>query len=727
MKIDRRSFLAFSIGGAAGTALTPLPWKLQDDLSIWSQMWPWTPVPEDGEISYNDATCTLCSGGCGITVRKAGNRAIKIEGKKDHPINNGGVCILGLSGLQLLYGQTRVKTPLKRVGKRGQGKWEKISWESAIAEVSKKMGDIRAKGESHTACCISGSEDGVLPNVIKHFLTSFGSPNFIKTPSINDAYTSALRIMHGIDARPAFDFENSDFILSFGSGIIDGWGSPVRMFKANSIWKQNNAKIKQIEPRLSNTAAKSDEWIPINPGTEAQLALGIAHVIITNPNYNNSFIQNYTSGFETFKNLVIKEYTPEKVSKVTGVEVGIIESLAKDFKDARNPVAICGRGQGKSPGSVSEFMAVHALNALVGAVNNTGGVFIVPDTDSFNWPKPMMDPVASNGMRNPRIDGANTSKYSNARHLLTRLSGVLDKKEGYPVNALFVSGANPLYTLPDAKAVKKAFDGIPFIVSFSSYMDETAQNADLILPHHVYLERYQDVPTPLGLSKPVIGMSKPVVAPLFNTKNTGDVIIEISKAIGGSVKDSFPWESYEACLEDVYQDKWDQLNGSGLWEGEKFTGVSGTGFALDSFKIDAIKPEGDEKSFPLTLIPYDSMRLANGVIGAPPFVIKTVSDRVLKGNDIFVEINPVTAKGLGLAQGKFATLTTPKGSAKVRIDLCEGIKPGVVAMARGLGHTAYDEFLANKGVNINDLIGSIEDPGSGLDAAWGIRAKLAKA
>ncbi|NNL43029.1 MAG: molybdopterin oxidoreductase, partial [Desulfobacterales bacterium] len=89
MKIDRRSFLSFTIGGAAGTALTPLPWKITDDLSIWTQMWPWTPVPPDGEASYVNSTCSLCPGGCGITVRKIDDRVVKVEGMKGHPVNDG--------------------------------------------------------------------------------------------------------------------------------------------------------------------------------------------------------------------------------------------------------------------------------------------------------------------------------------------------------------------------------------------------------------------------------------------------------------------------------------------------------------------------------------------------------------------------------------------------------------------------------------------------------------
>ena len=115
MKIDRRSFLSFIVGGAAGTALSPLPWKLTDDSSIWSQRWPWTPIPARGEISYVKSTCLLCSGGCGIQVRKVDERVIKIEGLPDHPVNDGGVCPLGASAAQLLYAPTRIRTPMKKV------------------------------------------------------------------------------------------------------------------------------------------------------------------------------------------------------------------------------------------------------------------------------------------------------------------------------------------------------------------------------------------------------------------------------------------------------------------------------------------------------------------------------------------------------------------------------------------------------------------------------------
>jgi anaerobic selenocysteine-containing dehydrogenase len=741
MKIGRRSFLSFLLGGAAGTALSPLPWKLMDDSAIWTQMWPWTPVPEDGEASYVNSSCTLCPGGCGITVRKINDRAVKIEGMKGHPVNNGGLCILGLSGLQLLYGPTRVKTPLKRVGKRGQGRWEKISWKDAVSEVAETLGDLREKGQSQTVGLISGSDRGTVPRLFERFLTVYGSPNFIRTPSIIDSYELTLHLMQGVQALPGFDFENANFILSFGSGIVDGWGSPVRMFKANSIWRFTGAKVIQIEPRLSNTAAKSDKWIPINPGTEAALALGIAHVIISESLYDYNFIYNYSSGFDDWKRFVLDNYGPDSVATVTGIDDRTIIALARSFARASKPLAIFGRGQGITPGSLDECVAVHALNALVGNVNKHGGICAVTEPDYINWPEVEMDAKASAGMQKDRLDDAGSKKYPFSRYLLNRLPEAISSEKKYPLNTLFVAGDNPLYTMSDSKVVKKAFDKIPFVISFSSYMDETAQNADLILPNHVYLERYEDIPTPAGMPRPVIGLSRPVVKPQFNTKHTGDVIIRLAKALGGTVADAFAWDSYDACLKETLGYKWRVMVEKGFWSypgfvakprEESFDTVSGkfefvrkeTG-SLKPFK--PVKIEGDKTDYPLILMPYDSLRLANGVIGDPPFVIKSVDDTVLKGTDVFIEINPKTAGEQGLREGQPVMLSTPVGKAKVKVHLFDGIMPGIVALPRGLGHTAYDEYLAGKGINFNELIGPVDDPVSGLDAAWGIRVKLAKA
>jgi anaerobic selenocysteine-containing dehydrogenase len=737
MKIDRRSFLAFVLGGAAGTALSPLPWKLTDDMAIWTQNWPWTPVPEDGEVTYLNSICTLCPGGCGITVRKIDERVVKIEGMPGHPVNDGGLCTLGLAGAQLLYGPNRVTSPMRKVN----GSWRKISWDTAIAEVAEKLGDLRAKGIPNSVACILDSDRGTMAELFNRFMTVYGSSNFIRTPSIQDSYELTLYLTQGVPAMAGFDVGQSDFILSFGSGLIEGWESPVYMFRAKSELANNNGRMDQVEPRLSKTAAKSDKWVAINPGTEGALALGLAYVIIKENLYDREFVDSYCSGFEAHKKIVIDGYPPDIVSKITGVDTATITALARDFAGAQKPLAICGRGNGDTPGSLQEFLAVHTLNALVGNINKAGGIWAIPEPDYISWPELGMDNVASAGMQQPRVDGAGSEEYPHARYLLNRLPEMISSSQDASIQMLLIASANPMFSMPDTQAVAKAFEKIPLVVSFSAFMDETAMNADMILPNHVYLERYGDVPAARGFPKPIISLAQPVVEPFLNTRHSGDVIIQIAKQLGATVAYAFPWDSYDACLEETLGDKWDTLVEEGFWIDEEFEAADwGDAFETETAKFEftnreiealpqynPLKAKGDESHYPLVLIPFDSMRLTNGYVGSPPFLIKSLEDYILQANDVLVEVNPATAKEYGLKDGRLATLRTPKGDARVKVRHYDGIGPGVIAIPRGLGHATDDKFLAGKGANFNTLMGPVEDPASGHDAAWGIRARLTKA
>jgi anaerobic selenocysteine-containing dehydrogenase len=734
MKVDRRSFLSFVIGGAAGTALTPLPWKLTDDLSIWSQNWPWTPVPPRGEATYAVSTCTLCPGGCGISVRKVDDRVVKVEGLKGHPVNDGGICPLGLAGVQLLYSPTRVRTPLKKV----DGVWREISWDAAIQEIGAKLKELREKGQPQSVAWISDTDRGSVAELCKRFLTVYGSPNFIRSPSIQDSYELALYLTQGQRAMAGFDLANATYVLSFGSGIIEGWGSPPYLFRAKSAMQTGGGKVSQVEARLSKTAAKADRFVPIRPGTEGALALGLIHVILKEGLYRKDVLQSHSTGGDALKKIAGDDFAPEAVSKLTGVEAGTIVELAKTFAGAKRPLAVCGRGNGRQEsGNAQEFLAVHFLNALTGSINTAGGVIAVPEPDYIDWPEPEMDAIASKGMQQPRVDGAGGKEFPLSRYLLNRLVDAIGAGAGSPVQALFVSGANPAHRLPDSARVEKALKKIPLIVSFSAFMDETTAMAQYVLPNHVYLERLEDVPAAQGFPRPVIGLSRPVVKPLFNTRHTGDAVMQLAKAVGGNVAAAFGWESYAACLQESLGDKWDALKSEGYWVDATF---SPGGFETRSKKFEfanadiallpayaALKAPGDDKTFPLILVPFDTLRLGSGAIGAPPFLVKSLEETMLKNNDGLVEINPLDAQKLGLADGAAAVLSTPKGTARVKVTLSEGIMPGLVAMVRGLGHTAYDRFLSGKGVNINSLMSSVEAPGTGFEAAWGVRAQLAKA
>ncbi len=731
MKIDRRSFLALVAGGAAGTALTPLPLKLTDDLSIWTQSFRYTPievpVPPDGAASREMSVCTLCPGGCGISVRKIDKRAVKIEGQDGYPVNDGGICNLGLAGLQLLYGPWRVNSPLKK----NNGRFEKISWDQALEEISGKLAELRADGKAHTVAGMAGIGGNTTGRLLQRFLTAYGSPNFMTPVTFEDALSQAARRMLGVDGVPAYDFENSTYILSFTSGLLDGWGAPVRMSRADSRWKETGAKLVQVEARLSRTAAKADTWVPINPGSEADLALGLAHIIIRDGLYDPA-VKTGGKDFAAFRKLLEKAYTPDKVAKRTNVDQPKLEKLARGFAKSDRPLAVCGHGSGQNPVSSLEAMAVLALNALVGSINRSGGIRLAATPDYINWPAPELDAAAEKGLAQARLDGAGTAGYKLARSLPHRLIDMINSNPHSPVQALIVCEANPVFTLHDTKAVKNAFDKIPLKISLTSYLDETAAESDYVLPVHTYLERYEDVPVTAGLNEPLVGLSRPVVKPLLDTRHPGDVIMALAESLGGVIAGAFGWENYDDCLEQTLGDNWRTLSKQGYLPQSAMSAAAAPEGEIDfsalvntAEKSEAADDGRDARQ--LTLIPYDTLRISAGYIGTPPFVLKTVPDSVLNKSDALVEINSVTARNKNLADGQSAVLETATGKARVKIHVTEAIANDVIALPRGLGHTAYDDYLAGKGVNINTLVGPAEDPVSGLDVAWGVKAKLTEA
>ncbi len=712
MKVDRRSFLGLGLGAVAGVAVSPVGIKLTDDSSIWSQNWPWTPVPADGEASYENSVCSLCPGGCGISVRKIDNRPVKIEGLSGHPVNDGGACLHGIAGLQYLYDPSRVKTPLK---KNADGRFEAISWDDAIEMVATKLSDIRNEKGADKLACIIDKEEGSVSGLFKRLVSTFGSPNFYTMPSLESNLQATASAIHGKGKTIGFDLENSDFILSFGAGVIEGWGSPVNCFKANASKKDRHGKLYQIEARLSNTAANADHWIPINPGTEADLALGLCAAILKNNLKTSVSTAGFKGNFTKLVSILSKEYTASKTAELTGVSATEIEKLAAKFVKAKMPVAVFGKGRGDGAQSLKEMAAVQLLNILSGNINKKGGAFVMDINNYLQFPGESKDSAAGKGLSKKKA-GQYVNQFFDAVGVETQPL----------IEALLVYNANPCYSLHSPDAVKEAMGKIPFVVSLSSYLDETAQQADVVLPVHTFLEKTEDVPSGAGLSKNVVGLTQQMVDPVFDSRHPGDILISIASALDGAIADNFTWESYEECLESITSGIWDSLSEEGFVVMSKGapTDLASVNVSFLSSNPGTIQAQGD---YNLTLIPIDNMRLVSSAVAASPFAVKTVADTVIKGKDIVVEMNPKTAKSLGLKEAGYANLTTPLNSAKVKVTFSEGMKPGLIGMVEGLGHNSKNKYVAGKGVNVNNLIGPVIEPGSGLDAAFGIKANITKA
>jgi anaerobic selenocysteine-containing dehydrogenase len=745
-----------------------------------------------------NTVCQLCPGGCGIRVRLIeGKRAVRIDGNPKHPVNQGGICPLGAAGAQLQYGLSRIETPLRQTGKRGDVKTlEPTSWDEALKLLAAQMQSVRKQPQG--LVYLGDRSQGTVGELFARFLQAYGSPNYLAMPAAAEAESLGLLLSQGEPGALAYDLENAKVVISFGAGIIDGWGSPARMLMAFNGWRSQSymgrTRIIQVETRGSLSASKADDWVAVAPGTEAALALGLAHVIVSDQLYDRSFVNGHSFGFEDwndaqgrrhlgFKSMVLKDYAPERVGEITGVPKEKIISLAHEFARTKPAVALSGRGQGRMPGSIYEFLAVQSLNALVGSLHQPGGMSRAPKIPLAPWPQVVLDETAIRGGKSPRLGVVGGAQaLLSPGQVYTYLKSV-NKGAPYSTRVLWVHDANPAHDLADSQLFLDALDKIETVVSFSSYMNETTMLADLVLPGPTYLERLEDGPTPAGIQYAVFNLSRPVLKPRFETKHPGDLLIQLAKSLGGSVAASFPWNDYEAALKErvkgllaaksgrvasepgakpwagqgrrlepnygSFDELWAKLTEHGCWFdtsqampswNSAFKTPSG---AFEFFcqrlrdmgvvgedltflpHYEAGVPPGDPGEY--LLMPYETLAITNGPLANPPFMTKLLFDFELKGNDSFVEINPQTAARVGVGESDRISLKSERGTLKCRAHLTEAARPGVVFIPMGLGHRAFDSYISGKGVNANEILVARQDLVTGLASWWGTRIRISKA
>jgi anaerobic selenocysteine-containing dehydrogenase len=552
MEIKRRDFLKL-FGGASGAILLggcgiDEVFKLPEKLVEEARNGP-------GIETWKNTVCSLCPGGCGIRVRLVDGIPVYIKGNPLHPVNQGGMCPLGLNALHLLYNPDRVTAPLKRIGKPGAGKWEPISWDEALSTISDQLVKLRNDGKSHQVAFLGYDERGLMHEHIARFMEAYGSPNYYQFSSLqNDGV--AYSLVHGHAQHPAYDFLSAKLILSFGANFLEDGYSPVYYTKLYSHHQERGTRYIQIEPRLSLTAANADRWIPIRPGTYGALALGIAYVLIREELYDADFVKSHTSGFDDwtdrsgekhlgFKSMVLGNYYPDMVSDITGVPSATILNLARELGNTRPALVLGDQGTIDNTNGTFALMAVHSLNALLGNFERDGGIHFVDEPPFANLPPLQLDSIARNGNKEiPMAQSQDTtfpltdfSIESFAKNLLT--------DQPYPLSVLFLYKGNPLFQTLNHHDFAEAVGRIPLVVSFDSVMNETSEYANLILPDHTFLEKWDaisNVPT-VGFSQ--ISIQQPVISPLYDTRHTADVLISLTKQIGGSVATAFPFENYE--------------------------------------------------------------------------------------------------------------------------------------------------------------------------------------
>lgn len=792
-KITRRDFLKATGGLTATAALASALSRPGQSLAQRHANVPGYDEVRDERIV--PTVCLLCPSGCGMWARVVNGRLVKLEGNPVHPLNLGSLCPKGQAAPELLYNPDRIRGPMRRVGERGEGKWESVNWETALSMVAERLKKLRDDGHPERFVFLYGETRGQMRDLITRFTHAIGSPNAVSHDSLNiEAAKLAHLLTQGIYDLMAYDLENANYLISFGAALLEA-GRPVQRFIGGYSYMRRGrparGKVVIVDPRQGVSGAKADEWIPIRPGTDAALALGMAYVIISSGMVDRDFVENYAFGYEDwedengvqhkgFKTLVLEKYDLKTVSEITGVSAGTIARLAGEFATNRPSIALVPCKGGLLNGSVNGLytaMAIHALNALVGNIETPGGVLVQRYPACPGWPELPSDPVAEKGRQAERVDGAGTL-YPLARHAYQAVADRI--RQGYPVEVLFLYDANPVYECPNGGARwVDAFRHVDFIVSFSSFLDETAEFADLILPDHTFLERWQDDFIE-GLGYPGVALRQPVVEPVYNTRNAADVLIELAHRVGGPVAVAFPWKDFVELLKWRLKDVgvgWETLTELGVWAVPPYKfanrgsdpwiqevvgrdrqhapqdgyfdffsrelycilgnadeatlqrlGIQARGDEVFLPHYEPVRYHGDETEYPFLLNVITLMGLGSYSANANLPSLQEISGMtVWETWDSWLEINPEAAHRLGLKDKDPVWVESPFGKVRTKVRLVPGLRPDVVNLPYNQGHRAVGHWAKNRGVNGLELMGPDTEPLTGLAAFTNTRVKVYKA
>ncbi len=682
-----------------------------------------------GVAVWKPGVCSLCSAGCGLTVRvmeadadvvREGQAGVvriaaakKLEGAPDHPVNHGGLCPRGQAGLQVTYHPDRITQPLRRTGERGEGRYEAVSWEDALAEIVARLDALEGAGNQRALIYLTRGGRSHRAALIGQFLARFGAPGPVVHELFgDDLLRRANGLSFGREQLPTFDLANARYVISFGADFLGTWNSPVAHSAGYGLMRQGRPGVRgafaQVESRMSQTGASADEWVPIQSGTDGVLALGIAHLVMAAGLFPaaaagraGALIDGWSAG--------LANYAPEEVERITGVAADRVQRLARQFGDTRPAVAMVGGPSLAHSNGLFTALAVNALNALVGATQQPGGVFFTPQ----------LDVAAATQVAGPVPSAAATIEQLAAEGL----SG------GASPEVLIVDGANPVFTTPPAWRVRELLEQVPYIVSFGSFLDETSILADLILPDHSSLESWTEALPESGAMVAVASVAPPVMRPLHQTRATPDVLLEIGRRLQTPL--DLPWQTFDEMLGASFAalpsanpvvDAWTDAQARGAWSGTLPVGLAVAEMAAASpepapVAFTAPQFDGEAEQYPFHFLPYSSNAFLDGSLAHLPWLQEMPDPLTSAMWSSWVEINPATAERLGIGEGDVVEVASAHGTLRTGAVISPGIAPDLVAMPAGQGHRTFTRYASGRGESPVDLLAPVTDAATG-SLAW---------
>jgi anaerobic selenocysteine-containing dehydrogenase/Fe-S-cluster-containing dehydrogenase component len=674
--IERRAFLK-TLGLAGSAAMIESCAKGTSDELI-----PYFVSAEDvvaGVPAYYATTCRACPAGCGMVVKSLNGRVVKAEGHPENPIGRGRLCARGQGSVQSLYNPYRFRQPGLR---DARGVLRPVSWKDAEAALASKLHDARSRGSNRIAW-IGRLETGPFEDLVGTWLTALGSNRRLAYEAFDyHGIKSASEIAFGRAEIPEYDFDRAEFVLAFGAEFLETWISNVEFtnayarLRARRVHDPDGALL-WIAPRLSLTGLNADGWIPAAPGSEAAIAYAIASAMVSDGLAASSVLASVPA-----VRTALDRFTPERVAQVAGVSAESIHTAARRFARRGASLALGGGVAGSDDrNGVALEVAVLLLNALNANIGSTL---------TFGRSR------AINRLSTPQ-----------------QIAELVEAMRAGAIDVLLVHHTNPSYTLPAMAGFESALHHVPLVVAFSSLQDETTDRAHLVLPDHHDLESW-------GTYAPrddIVGSLQPAALPLFDTRATADVLIEVAQQIDADVAATVGATGWRERLQNWWGADHERIVQDG---GSISASVPPPPVVSlrDTSSTIASTPFGGSEGpdVPVvTFIAYPTTQLFDGR-HADVSWLEELPDPVNKtvwGN--CVEIHPDTSARLGIANDDEVEITSPYGRITARAKLYAGLHPNAIAMAIGYGRTASMRFAAPGGANAIRLLGP---PAAGGGATW---------
>ena len=661
--MDRRNFFKL-VGTASGGVMSGACGKQAEEIIPLL-------VPEDeilpGVEEWHASVCLECGAACGTVARvMASEREIevdgerlrqriaaikKIEGNPEDPVSGGRLCARGHSALQSLYNPDRLSQPLKRAGERGSGKFEPISWDAALGEVSEVLARV-ASSDPSRILFLSPPRVGSRAANTARFLGSLGAPP-ARSIGFGDfaAELEGASRAFGWHGLPVYEIQDATMVLSIGADFLGGWVSPVLYTRRYGHMRQGRRELRgrlvHAESRFSLTAWNADRWLPVQPGGELALALGIGRALVA---------ENLLSTLEEVPASVVSTFADtdlDWIQAASGIPYGAMREVAADLAAASSPLVVAGASIVRQ-NSADAVTAASALNVLLGRVGKVGGV--VPASDSGT--------------------GLETGRPASS-DWVERLA---------EAELVFLDRVNPAYTAPHSAA---ALAAAGTVISFSPFLDDSSALADLILPDHDPLER-SVLAVPDASPLPSVAAAAAFVAPLHESRPTEAVLAALAGAVGKPYEE-FTVESsltqLHSALESGSADPDPQgFVGESLrrggWQGERPAREPAPTPRLGVFATDS-RPDQ------LVFQAYPSAQFGDGSGANRPWLQELPDPTSSAMWGMPAEMDPGTAGELGVSNGDMVRIESQHGSLEAPVYINPAAIPGVVSMALGHGHQQW--------------------------------------